>query len=41
LYNLLKKDGFKWNEEAEEATRKLKIEMAGIPILFVPMASKS
>jgi len=35
LYNLLKKDGFKWNEEAEEATRKLKIAMAEIPILTI------
>ena len=36
LYNLLKNDGFKWNEEAEEATRKLKNAMAKIPVLTVP-----
>jgi len=36
LYNLLKKDGFKWNEEAKEAIRKLKIAMAEIPVLAVP-----
>ena len=33
---MLKKDGFKWNEEAEEATGKLKIAMAEIPILTIP-----
>jgi len=33
LYNLVKKDGFKWNEEA---TRKLKNAMAEIPVLTVP-----
>ena len=33
MYNLVKKDGFKWNEEA---TRKLKNAMAEIPVLTVP-----
>ena len=33
---MLKKDGFKWNEEAKEAIRKLKIAMAEIPVLAVP-----
>ena len=36
LYNLLKKDGFKWNEVDKEATRKLKNVMAEIPILTIP-----
>ena len=36
LYNFLKNDGFKQNEEDEEATRKLKNAMAEIHVLTVP-----
>ena len=36
LYNLLKNNGFQWNEKTKEATRKLKNAMVEIPVLIAP-----
>ena len=37
---MLKKGGFKWNEEAEEAFEKLKQAMMSVPILALPNFNK-
>ncbi|KAJ9535934.1 hypothetical protein OSB04_un000902 [Centaurea solstitialis] len=41
LTDLLKKDGFKWTEEATQAFRKLQQVMTQVPILALPNFAKS
>ncbi|XP_071909528.1 uncharacterized protein [Coffea arabica] len=36
LTTLLKKEGFQWNEEAEEAFQRLKMAMCSTPVLVLP-----
>ena len=40
LTELLKKDGFYWNDKAEEAFGKLKIDMSEVPTLGLPDLSQ-
>ncbi|XP_061993668.1 uncharacterized protein LOC133711581 [Rosa rugosa] len=40
LTNMLKKDGFKWSQEAEEASEKLKIALTTTLVLALPDFSK-